>query len=199
VPLIFALVSGKSFAARYCLVWLAPQIALSATAATKWLATMRTGRVFLCILVVTIIASIWSMPVMYGFRGRQIEQGSLLVPSFRRLESVYQDLKVPAGTTRFVQVEVADYRLALPPPDKYLREAEIIYDYVGVREMENGLPVDAKTPPLICKLCTVDQVRPGDPVVAYRKFGIAPIAIPTIKQSSGITPSCGSPIITENP
>jgi hypothetical protein len=181
VPLLCALVSGKPFHTRYCLVLLAPQIALAAMAAAKWLTVPRAGRIFLLVSVVTTLANIWLVLAMFWVQGRHIEEGPWFVPSFRKLETVYQDLKAHAGTNRFVRVEVAAYRRALPPEDKYLRQAELIYDYVAVREAENRLPAETRTPPLIYKLALADQVKPGDPAVAYRKFGIALVAQPEVK------------------
>lgn len=181
VPLLCALVSGTPFHSRYCLVLLAPQIALAAAAAGNLLNAPRAGRIFPPVMAVTILANIWLMPAMYWAQGRRIERGPLFVPSFRKLESVYQGLKAHAGANRFVRVEVAAYHQSSPPDDKSLHQAELISDYVAVREAENGLPADVRTSPLIYKLSFADQVEPGDPAVAYRKSGIALVARPDVK------------------
>ncbi|MGD0253891.1 MAG: hypothetical protein ABSC01_14490, partial [Verrucomicrobiota bacterium] len=178
VPLISSLASGKPFHSRYCLVLLAPLLALSATAATRWLTGPRPNRIFLALLVITTCANIWFVPAMYRLQERRIEHGPLFIPSFHKLEMVYQSLKAHAGKNRLIQVNDAAYLQALPPGDKFLHDADMIRSFVVVREKENAPLQSVATGVAIYNLCRADQVRADDPAVAYREHGIALVAQP---------------------
>ncbi len=178
VPLIAGLASGKPFHSRYCLVLLAPLLALSAAAATRWLAGPRPNRIFLVLLLITTCANIWLVPVMYRLQERHIEQGPLFIPSFHKLETVYQNLKVHAGKNRLIRVNDAAYLQALPPGDKFLHDAGMIRSFVAVREKENAPGRSVSNGVAIYNLCRADQVRADDPAVAYRQQGIALVEQP---------------------
>jgi hypothetical protein len=178
VPLVFSLVGGQSFHARYCLVLLAPLFSLAAVAAVKWLATRRVRRIFFPILMVTTCANIWLVPAMYRFQGKCLEEGPLFIPSFRKLETVYQRLKAHAGKNRFIQVDDVSYLQALTPQDKVHAYASMIRTYVANREKENGLSSGPRVSSLTYDLCCADRVKPDDPAVAYRGQGIALVAAP---------------------
>ena len=159
VPLITGLVSGKSFHSRYCLVLLAPLLALSAAATVRWLTGPRTRRIFLAIVVITTGANIWFVPASYRLQERRIEQGPLFMPSFRQLETVYQSLKVHAGKNRLIRVDDAAYLQSLPAEDKCLRDAAMIGSFVVVREKENAPPPSASTGVTIYNFASADQVQ----------------------------------------
>jgi 4-amino-4-deoxy-L-arabinose transferase-like glycosyltransferase len=155
-PLVFGLVSGMPFHSRYCLVLLAPELALVAIAAVQWLDSPRWRRWFVSLLLITTVTNVWLLIGMYRFQGRQIEHGPVFIPSFRKLETVYQSLKTHAGPNR--PVAVAD--------------AEFISPYVAVRERE----VSGHTAPIVYRLRRADEVQPDDPAVAFRENGIALVA-----------------------
>jgi hypothetical protein len=178
VPLISGLASGKPFHTRYCLVFLAPLLALSAAAATRWLTGPRTNRIFLALLVITTCANIWFVPATYWSQKKLIEQGPLFIPSFHKLEMVYQSLKAHAGKNRLIRVNDDTYLRALPPGDKFLHDADMICTFVTVRENENSPRQSVSNSVAIYNLCRADQVRADDPAVAYREHGIALVAQP---------------------
>ena len=178
VPLITGLASGKPAHTRYCLELLAPLLALSAAATARWLAGPRPNRLFLALLVVTTCANLWLVPAAYRLQERHIEQGPLFIPSFHKLETVYQSLKAHAGKNRLVRVDDAAYLQALPPGDKYLHDAHMIRSFVAIREKENTPLPSGSTNTAVYDLCRADQVRADDPAVAYREHGIALMAQP---------------------
>lgn len=178
VPLISGLAGGKPFHSRYCLVLLAPLLALSGVAATRWLTGPRANRIFLALLVITTCANIWFLPATYRHQEKRIERGPLFIPSFHKLEAVYQSLKVHAGKNRLIRVEDAAYLRALPPGDKFLHDADMICTYVAVRENENSPRQSPSNSAAIYNICRADRVRADDPAVAYRDHGIALVAQP---------------------
>ena len=77
-----------------------------------------------------------------------------------------------------IRVDDTAYISALPVEDKYLRDAGHLRFFVAVREKENAPPATASAGEVVYKLCAADQVRAGDPAVAYRQHGIALVAQP---------------------
>jgi hypothetical protein len=178
VPLMVALVQGKLFHARYCIVLLAPMFSLVAVATVRWLSVPRIRQFFLPLLLVTLGVNVWLVPAIFYFQGKCIEQGALFVPSFHKLETVYQRLKTHAGKDRPIRVEAGEYIRSLQPKDVPGRYAREICNYVAIRERENALSSNVQAHPLAFKICLADQVKPGDPAVACRERGIALVAMP---------------------
>ncbi len=139
VPLLCALVSGKSFHTRYCIVLLPAFLSLSASGAYTWSRGPRFRGVFLALVAVTTCANLWLMPAMYRHQAALIEKGEVFVPSFRKLETVYQALKSKAGQGRRIRVEDSVYLAALPKGDQRLRDALLLRRYVSVREKEAAM------------------------------------------------------------
>jgi hypothetical protein len=176
IPLLCALLSGKPFHARYALVLFPLLLALAGGAVAKWLLAPRVGPFFAAALVVTTCVNIWFMPALYWHQGTRIDRGEVFVPGFRKLEAVYQKLKVHAGTNRCVRVEDAAYLHSLPATDKVLRDAGLISLYIAVREKEFVMLAGKPGEPVIYGLCRADEVTPGDTRIAYQGNGIALIA-----------------------
>src|SRR5947209_3155456 len=65
--------------------------------------------------------------------------GPVFIPSFRKLETVYQQLKQKAGPNRIIMVEDTAYLSALSRKDEVHRDAALIRRYVEVREKEASL------------------------------------------------------------
>ena len=178
VPLAFAVVSGKSFHSRYCIVLLPPLFCLAGRAAEHWRHSPRLGRYFVSAVAVTTAANVWLMPAMYFHQGQRIDHGAGFVPSFRQLESVYQQLKRHAGGDHGVQVADAPYLKALGPGETAQKDAELIRRYVGVREQEAAMMSGPPLASVTYILRRADQVAAEDPATAYRGHGIALVATP---------------------
>jgi hypothetical protein len=176
VPLLFALLVGQPFHARYALVLLPPLCALAGAGAARWQSPPRLGRFFTLALAVTTCANVWLMPAFYRHQGTQIERGEVFIPSFRQLEAVYQKLKAHAGQDRPVRVEATTYVQSLPASDKLHRDAGEIRMYVAIREKETALPSSHPAEPATYNLCRFYEVSPTDERVAYRAHGIALVA-----------------------
>jgi 4-amino-4-deoxy-L-arabinose transferase-like glycosyltransferase len=179
VPLMTYLAGGKRFHVRYCIVLLAPLFSLAAVAAVRWLSRQRIRRIFLPLLLATICANVWLVLTIYRYQGKCIEQGTLFLPSFHNLETVYQTLKTHAGKNRPIQVEDDEYMWATAPkpgPGNYYPDQ--ICQYVAIRERENGLLSAGQPPVAIYKIVLADQVKLDNPAVAYREHGIALVAVP---------------------
>ena len=180
VPLMMGLVEGKIFHGRYCIVLLAPLFSLAAVAAVRWLSTQKIRQSFLPLLLVTLGVNVWLVLAIFRYQGKCIEQGSLFVPSFHNLETVYQALKARAGTNHLIQVE-EDESMRTPPPRCATGSYSYICQYVAIRERENTLPSAIQTPVLTFKMFLADQIKPDNPAVAYRNHGIALVALPTVE------------------
>ena len=178
VPLMTSLMEGKRFHGRYCIVLLAPLFSLAAVAAVRWLSRQRIRRIFLPLLLATLCANVWLVLTIFRYQGRCIEQGSLFLPSFHNLETVYQTLKAHAGKNQLIQVEDDRYIRTVAPkswPSSYPLQ---ICQYVAIREREGGLLSAGQTPVSIYKIVLADQVTLDNPAVAYHEHGIALVAVP---------------------
>ncbi len=179
VPLLLAAVAGRPFHTRYCLVLLPPMLGLVAVGAMRWLAAPRVRRWFVPLLVVTTCANVWFMLAMSHHQGWSIAHGPRFIPSFRKLESVYQLLKTHAGPARAVQVDDADYLASLPRDDRYLRDAALIREYVRIREKEASATHPSPGPAAVYRLTTQASVSQGDSALAYGAHGIALVRVPS--------------------
>ena len=180
VPLMVALAGGKAFHTRYCIVLLPAMLPLAAVAALHWLDCKRVGRNFRLMLVLTCLANVWLMPAMYHYQGMQIEKGPVLIPSFRKLETIYQSLKTHAGANSVVQVDVMPYfrNQAIPPDVRH--DAAVIWLFVQVREKESQIKTGT-LPHVAYRLFPEAAVRTNDPMLAYRGNGIALVGVPPVR------------------
>ena len=177
VPLALALVSGKPFHTRYCLVLLGPLLCLAAAAAERWMRFPRFGRWFGIGTIALCVANVWLMLGFYSYEKARIDRAAAFVPAFRKLESVYQALKARAGANGGVQIDDQDYLVALTPKDEVHRDAALIRRYVEVREKEaaskNGKPAEQTW----FKLVSESELnRNNDLDVPFRGNGIALVA-----------------------
>jgi len=179
VPLLVSLASRKPFHTRYAIVLLPVMLPLVATSALRWFAAPRIGPAFRFGLFLTCCANVWLMLAMYHFQGRQIEQGPDFVPSFRKLETIYQSLKTHAGSKSLVEVDVAAFRRDQAIPEPVRHDALFLSFFVAIREKENGLAFSAPQR-IDYRLCSEVQVKPDDPRLAYRGNGIALVAVPSV-------------------
>jgi hypothetical protein len=174
-PILFSLLSGRPFHARYGLVLLPALLALTGAAAARWSGLPGKGRRFSAALLVMTCSNIWFMAGMYRLQGNRIEQGSIFIPSFRELENVYQDLKANAGKDQPLAVETVVYEKIFAD-DEMHRDASLIRRYVQVREKETGSREGTRAAPAWYVLHPADEVKPGEPGVAFRGKGIALVA-----------------------
>jgi len=176
IPLLVALAFGIGFHTRYCIVLLPVMMPLATVGVLHWLGAGRPGRIFRLGLVLTCCANVWLMPAMYRFQGLQIDQGPSFIPSFRKLETVYQGLKAHAGPGTYIRIDDAAYVRDAPLPDRIRRDAGLIQAYVNVREREAAARASSLRS-VTYRLCQEIRAKPGDPAVAYRGNGIALVAL----------------------
>jgi len=178
LPVLFSLLGGKSFHARYCLVFIMPFFGLVGAVAARWLLTSPRKQMFRLMLVVATLANFWVMFATDIYQKNNIERGPVFIPSFRKLETVYQQLKKHSGPDVPIAVDDAAYRQSLPANDEFLRDALLIRQFVGVREKEHAAPSDKKITPVVYKLCRADETRPDNPATAFYGNGIALVTMP---------------------
>ena len=178
LPVMFSLLGGKSFHARYCLVFIMPFFGLVGVGAARWLATSPGKQMFRLMLVIATLANFWVMIGTDIYQKNNIERGSVFIPSFRKLEIVYQQLKKHSGPDIPISVDDTAYRQSLPENDEFLRDALLIRQFVSIREKERASVLDKKNVPVIYKLCRSDEIRPDNPSTAFYGNGIAFVALP---------------------
>jgi 4-amino-4-deoxy-L-arabinose transferase-like glycosyltransferase len=175
-PLLLATIGGKPFHTRYCVVLLPALLPLAAVGAARWLDRRDVvGRVFLAGLILTCCVNVWLMPAMFRHQGRQIEQGSIFIPSFQQLETLYQSLKNHAGTNCVLEIDDSAYLHSLRPEEKQLRDAALIRRYVTIRE-KDGMHPPGEPTRCVYELRRADAVPPGLRTIAYSSHGIAVVA-----------------------
>jgi len=133
---------------------------------------------FRLMLVVATLANFWVMFATDIYQKNNIERGPVFIPSFRKLETVYQQLKKHSGPDVPIAVDDAAYRQSLLANDEFLRDALLIRQFVGVREKEHAAPSDKKITPVVYKLCRADETRPDNPATAFYGNGIALVTVP---------------------
>jgi hypothetical protein len=178
LPVVFSLLGGKSFHARYCLVFITPFFGLVGAAAANWFTASRRKKLFCLMLGAGAVANVWIMIATDLYQNNNIERGTVFIPSFRKLETVYGQLKKHSGPNIPVAVDDAAYRQSLPEQDQFLRDALLVGQFVNVREKERAAPSVKKIPPVIYKLCPSTEIRPDDPAIAFYGNGIALVAEP---------------------
>lgn len=175
-PLAFALATGHAFHSRYAMVMLPPLVGLAACGALQAWRWPRWGTYFKAALIVTICCNVWFVSAYYYQQGRRIEQGAVFVPSFRKMETVYQALKAHAGNSRGVQVDTAEFMRGLRPGEVELKDAGLLSRYVLIREREGRLLYGPGEAVVKYRLSRAEEVREPDSQVAFRGNGIALVA-----------------------
>ena len=170
---IFALLEGKAYHARYCLVFIIPVFALVGAAVLPWLLTSTKRHFFVVILAISIALNIWITIETNIYQERNIEFGSFFIPSFRKLESVYIQLKNNSGWSTPIRIDDTSYYASLPKGDRFLRDALLVKLFVGFREKGQIYTPQTAPAPLTYVLSRSDTVRRNDPRVAYYGNGIA--------------------------
>jgi hypothetical protein len=138
LPLLIALIGGRAFHTRYCVLLLAPLFVLAGAAAAHWQQNGKFGTVATTLIIATIAANVWFVPAMYHHQGWVIENGEAFVPSFRQMEKVYQILKADAGDGRKIEVSDTAYLQALGKVAGLRRDAILLHRYVAIREQDSG-------------------------------------------------------------
>jgi 4-amino-4-deoxy-L-arabinose transferase-like glycosyltransferase len=177
VPLLCAAVSGKNFRTHYALVLFPALLALAGGAAAKWTLAPRLGRWVTTGLVLLACCNVWFMPAMFHAQSVRIARGDAFVGSFRKLESVYQQLKVSASAHRGVRVDDGAYLRGFSPQEQNHLDAKFIRPYVAIREKECGPRTAEPSAPVTFRLCRSEEVRPDDTRVAYWAHGIALMSV----------------------
>ena len=171
VPIFFALISRNPFHTRYCLVFLPGLLGLAGCAAQTILSITRLELPFATALIISTAANVWFMPAMYHYQRTRIEHGSTFVPSFRQLETIYQELKKDAGQGQYIDVLVdRPYLRALPAEDHLYREAALIRPYTQVRENESGTFPSAGR--VVYKLCHGEKWDSVNGRIIYQARGV---------------------------
>jgi len=176
LPVLFSLLGGKSFHARYCLVFITPFFALAGVAAARWLMISPRKQMYRLMLGIAVATNLWITIGTDIYQKNNIEHGSVFIPGFRKLETVYQQLKKHSGPNTPVTIDDASYRQALPATDEFLQDALYIKVFVNVRDNEHAASSDKKIAPAIYKLFRSDEIKADDPAVAFYGNGIALVA-----------------------
>lgn len=174
--LVFNLAAGKPFHSRYCLLVAPLLFTLTGVGAARCLTVAGSRRFFLPAMGITVVANLWFMPVISRFEGDRIDHGAVLVPSYRKMEAIYQQLEAYAPGTVVIQDQ--DYLAAIPPGEKnkiYLH-AGLVRRYVAARQIQQPPPGGATTNFYILKAAS--QVAANTPGVAFQGNGIALVAWP---------------------
>jgi len=176
--LAFNFVAGKPFHARYCLLVLPLLFTLAGCGAAQCLRSPWLKTVFLPLMLVTVAADLWFMPVICRFEGDRIANGPVFVPSRAKMEFVYQQLKTRAPGR--VDVNDKDYLAAIPPGEKnnIYRHARLIRRYINSREVELLAAGKTFSQTNIFELRAASAVSTNDPAVAFYGNGIALVALP---------------------
>jgi hypothetical protein len=170
--IVFALITGRPFHARYGLVLLPALLALAGGGVAHWLENPGRGKWVRGLVLTAACANLWFMGAMFRFVGREIEHGSVFVPSFSQLETVYQSLKGHVERKQPIEVEVDEYRNSFPVEDEIHRDAWLVRRYVEVREKETKA-FEAGGTPMRFVLRRAEDAIAADPGTAYLGHGIA--------------------------
>jgi len=174
VPLLCALTGGKAFHARYCLVFEAPLFALGAAALVGW--QSRPGKNFFRgVATVAFATNLWILTATNVYQKHNIQDGGTFIPSFRKLETVYQQLKLAAGEQP-VAVDDTAYFQSLPPKDVFRRNALLIRPYIAIREREVVRSTGKPEAPLVFTLQAAGEVQPTNSITGFDGNGIALVA-----------------------
>ena len=110
---------------------------------------------------------------MYYYQGNRINHGAAFVPSFSKLDEIYQAMKNHAGPGVRVEVHDADYLHQFNHDYRVHWDAELIKRYVSVREKEAGLSSANQSATVVYQLWLDSAVPPGDPDIGYGGQGLA--------------------------
>ena len=167
LPLLLFIPTGASFNSRYViglypLLFLLPAVLL---------ATTRHRRLVAGALVTTVVFNLWLCLAFFRYQDHRIAHANYFIPSFRQLESVYQQLQTGVGPTAHPQLVATGFpanRDALPT-----HGADTLVNYVNLRSQFDhpGTPR---------QLIIVPSTNPVNNLgrVLYQGHGIAAIAPP---------------------
>jgi hypothetical protein len=176
LPLLVALAFGKPFHTRYCLVLLPAELSLAAAATVHWFTFPVLGLGFRVGLLLTTCANVWLMPAMYHFQKDRIEHGATLIPSFRKLETIYQSLKTNAGPNSAVWVRALDSSELDILPEPVRGDICLVQRFVEIREKENHSAFAKHRLASYQLHCDLGRTT-NSPAVAYRGNGIVLVEV----------------------
>ena len=167
LPLLLFILTGASFNSRYVIVlypllFLLPAVLL---ATTRYRCLIRGA------VVTTVIFNLWLCLAFFRYQDHRIAQAEYFIPSFRKLESVYQQIRAATGMNEqphLVAVGFPVNRDALPA-----HGAEMLVKYVNLRAQFDhlGTPRQLRVEP---SAGLVDNSWR----VLYQGNGIAVVALP---------------------
>ena len=174
--LLCNLLAGKPFHARYCLLVLPLIFALAGGAAAHVLTRLQLRNIFLPALILTVAANIWFVPTMSLFERDRITSSPVFVPSFAKLESVYQALWKNSNAP--IRVNDTAYLATLKENDKIHQWASLIRRYVNARQVALPLAHAKNQPVKVFELRAASLVNSNDPALGFYGNGIALVAAP---------------------
>jgi hypothetical protein len=96
IPLLLFMLTGHNYATRYTILIL-PLLYMLPALFLQRLQSPRTRAVWQLAIGLILLAGIWLSVAFFSYQGRMIATGDTFLPSFRKLESVYQQLRQAAG------------------------------------------------------------------------------------------------------
>lgn len=174
----FYLILGRPFHARYCLLVLPLIFSLAGFGAVRCLASPSLKRVFLPVLIATVAANLWFVPVISRFERDRIEHGAIFVPGYAKLESIYRLLRA-RGSAR-IEVRTREYLASVPSRghNNIYLHADLLRRYVAGRELEARAAGRVFQGTDVFEMRAAGLVNPTDPAVVFRGHGIALVAVP---------------------
>ncbi|HEV2692102.1 MAG TPA: hypothetical protein VG347_04330 [Verrucomicrobiae bacterium] len=180
--LAFGLIAGKPFHARYCMLVLPLLFTLAGCGAAKCLQTPGLRKIFLPLLLVTVVADLWFMPVICRFEGDRIANGHVFVPGVVKMDSIYRQLQAHAPGKIVVLDDAYVTSLPTKQDNHIYLQARILVPYIHARELEAQAYGAAFTQTNVFELRSASLVDSNDPAVGFYGNGIALVAVPNATQ-----------------
>lgn len=175
VPLLLFIPTGHGYNTRYTIIQFPCLFLLPALFIVNRLSTGQWRKPLLAGVVLTIIFNCLLAAVFYFHQGRQIETADYFIPSFRKMDAVYQQLKVHAGPVDRIRIDAEPYTSG--QDGEPARGARTLADYINLREEidPRGNEVTAEH---LYRVVPREAVTGPSNGVAYEGNGIALVAAP---------------------
>ncbi len=141
IPLLLFMLTGHNYATRYTILIL-PLLYMLPALFLQRLQTPRSRCVWPLAIGLILVAGIYLSLAFFIYQGRMIATGDKFLPSFRKLETVYQQLRRAAGPGRRIVLQHGPAIDQLEPLDKKLILALPHYVRI-VQTYREALPADA--------------------------------------------------------
>ena len=167
LPLLLFIPTGASFNSRYVIVLYPLLFLLPALL----LATTQHRRLVLGVVVTTVIFNLWLCLAFFHYQNRRLNQADYFMPSFQKLESVYQQICATAGPTDQPQLVATGF----PANHGTLAThgADTLVKYVNLRSQFEH----PGTPRPYCVEPSANLIDNSQRVV-YQGNGLAVVALP---------------------